>query len=111
MKKILGLFVCAMVLIGCSSNTSQKVENGDVVKIDFEGSMNGEVFDGGSANDAMLEIGSKTFIDGFEEQLVGMKTGEEKTITVTFPKEYYEELAGKEAQFKVKLHKIYREVK
>lgn len=111
MKKILGLCLCALVLFGCQSNTSLTVENGDVVKIDFEGSMNGKVFDGGSADDALIEIGSKTFIDGFEEQIVGMKNGEEKTITVTFPKEYYEDLAGKEAQFKVKVNKIYREVK
>ncbi len=86
---------------------SKDVENGDTVNIDFEGSINGEKFEGGTAQATDLTIGSGGFIEGFEEQLIGMKAGEEKTITVTFPADYYsQDLAGKEAQFKVKVNEI-----
>ncbi|SFJ42818.1 trigger factor [Thermoflavimicrobium dichotomicum] len=85
------------------------VENGDRVIIDFEGFMDGEAFEGGKAEKYTLEVGSGTFIPGFEEQLLGMKAGEEKEIQVTFPEEYHaENLAGKPATFKVKLHEIKR---
>ena len=84
-----------------------KVENGDVVVIDFEGFKDGEPFEGGKGENYSLEIGSNTFIPGFEEQLIGMKSGEEKDIKVTFPEDYMEEsLKGQDATFKVKVHEI-----
>ncbi|KKB35118.1 trigger factor [Bacillus thermotolerans] len=84
-----------------------KVEDGDTVVLDFEGSVNGEVFEGGTAENYSLVVGSNTFIPGFEEQLIGMETGEEKDVEVTFPEEYHaEELAGKPAVFKVKINEI-----
>ncbi len=84
-----------------------KVENGDVVVIDFEGFKDGEPFEGGKGENYSLEIGSNTFIPGFEEQLIGMKSGEEKEIKVTFPEDYMEEsLKGQDATFKVKVHEI-----
>ncbi|MBO5327945.1 MAG: trigger factor [Clostridia bacterium] len=80
---------------------------GDVVNIDFSGSVNGEKFAGGTAEGYDLELGSGSFIPGFEDQVVGMNIGEEKDITVTFPENYQaEELKGKEAVFAIKLHKI-----
>lgn len=83
------------------------VESGDVVVIDYEGSVDGVAFDGGKAENYPLEIGSGTFIPGFEEQLVGMKKNEERDITVKFPEEYHaEDLKGKEAVFKVKVNEI-----
>ncbi len=83
------------------------VENGDTVVIDFEGFVDGEPFEGGKAENYSLEIGSGTFIPGFEEQLVGMKAGEEKEIQVTFPDEYHaKQLAGKPATFKVQVHEV-----
>ena len=83
------------------------LENEDIAVIDFEGFVNGEAFAGGKAEGFSLAIGSGQFIPGFEDALLGMKAGEEKTIDVTFPESYgNEELAGKPAQFKVKLHKI-----
>ena len=79
----------------------------DRLTIDFEGSVNGEKFEGGTAQDFAIVIGSKRMIPGFEEQLVGSKAGEEKVITVTFPADYQaENLAGKEAQFKINVKKV-----
>lgn len=88
------------------------VENGDTVNTDFSGSVDGEEFEGGQAEGYDLEVGSGSFIPGFEEQLEGMKTGEEKDVVVTFPEEYHaEELAGKEATFKTKVNEIkYKDV-
>jgi trigger factor len=81
---------------------SKKAANGDQIIIDFVGKLGDEPFEGGSAEDTALVLGSNTFIPGFEEQLVGVKTGEEKTITVTFPADYQaEHLAGKDATFEV----------
>ena len=83
------------------------VENGDIAVIDFEGFVDGVAFEGGKAENHELEIGSHTFIEGFEDQVIGMKVEEEKDINVTFPEEYFsKELAGKPATFKVKLHEI-----
>ena len=83
------------------------VENGDMTLIDFEGSVDGELFDGGTSEGFNLQIGSNQFIAGFEEQIIGMNAGDEKDVKVTFPEEYQaKELAGKEAVFKVKLHEI-----
>ena len=82
-------------------------ENGDTVVIDFEGFADGVPFEGGKAENYSLALGSGNFIPGFEEQVVGHSTGEEFTIDVTFPEEYQaEELKGKDAQFKIKLHEI-----
>ncbi|MEQ6000536.1 trigger factor [Bacillus amyloliquefaciens] len=83
------------------------VENGDTVVLDFEGFVDGEAFEGGKAENYSLEVGSGSFIPGFEEQLTGLEAGAEKDVEVTFPKEYHaEELAGKPAVFKVKIHEI-----
>ena len=74
---------------------------------DFEGFLKGEAFEGGKAENYQLEIGSNQFIPGFEEQMVGMKTGDEKDLNVTFPQNYQaENLAGQEVTFKVKLHEV-----
>lgn len=84
-----------------------KVENGDTAVIDFEGFKDGVAFDGGKGENYSLEIGSNTFIPGFEEQIVGMKAGEEKDINVTFPEEYHsEELKGQPVVFKVKVNEV-----
>ena len=81
------------------------VEKGDIATIDFEGFVDGKAFDGGKAEGH--EIGSNTFIPGFEDQVIGMKIDEEKDINVKFPEEYFsKELAGKDATFKVKVHEI-----
>ncbi|RSK28051.1 trigger factor [Bacillus sp. HMF5848] len=83
------------------------VETGDTVVMDFEGFVDGEAFEGGASENYSLEIGSGQFIPGFEDQLVGLATGDEKEVEVTFPEEYHsEELAGKPAVFKVKIHEI-----
>ncbi|MCB5933451.1 trigger factor [Caldibacillus thermoamylovorans] len=85
----------------------EPAEQGDTVVIDFEGFVDGEAFEGGKAENHSLEIGSDSFIPGFEEQLVGVKAGDEKEVQVTFPEEYHaEELAGKPAVFKVKVHEV-----
>ncbi|MFZ7945594.1 MULTISPECIES: trigger factor [Bacillaceae] len=82
-------------------------ENGDTVVLDFEGFVDGEAFEGGKAENHSLELGSGSFIPGFEEQLVGVATGESKDVEVTFPEEYHAaELAGKPATFKVTIHEI-----
>jgi len=84
-----------------------KVEEGDIVNLDFDGYVGGEQFEGGKAEGYDLEIGSGSFIPGFEEQVIGLENGEEKDVEVTFPEEYHaEELAGKEAVFKVKINSI-----
>ena len=82
-------------------------ETGDTVVIDFEGFCDGEAFDGGKSENYNLELGSGNFIPGFEDQIVGHSTDEEFTIDVKFPEEYQaENLKGKDAQFKIKLHEI-----
>lgn len=85
----------------------RKLKEGEFAKIDFEGFVDGEAFEGGKAEGYLLQIGSKSFIEGFEDQLIGMKVDEEKEINVTFPENYQaKHLAGKPAVFKVKLHEI-----
>lgn len=81
-------------------------ELGDTVVIDFEGRVNGEVFDGGTAQNYELELGSHTFIPGFEEQLVGKSAGEEVDVNVTFPHEYHESLKDKDAVFHCVVHEV-----
>ena len=83
------------------------VENGDTVVIDYAGFKDGVAFDGGTAENQELVIGSNTFIPGFEEQLIGMKSEEEKEINVKFPEDYHaEDLKGADAMFKVTVHEI-----
>ena len=82
-------------------------ENGDTVMIDYEGSVDGELFEGGSAEGYGLVLGSGSFIPGFEDQLVGASAGADVDVHVTFPEAYHaEDLAGKEALFKVKVHEV-----
>ena len=83
------------------------IENGDTAVIDFEGFVDGEAFEGGKGENYSLAIGSGTFIPGFEEQVIGLKSGESKDVEVSFPEEYHAaELAGKPATFKVTIHEI-----
>ena len=83
------------------------VESGDIIKLDFDGSVDGVPFAGGKAENYTLTIGSGSFIPGFEDQLIGTKIGEDKDVTVTFPEDYHEKsLAGKEAVFKCKVNAI-----
>jgi len=87
--------------------TDRAVEDGDETIIDFEGFVDDETFEGGKAEKHSLKIGSKSFIPGFEDQIIGKNTGDEFDVTVTFPEDYNaENLAGKVAVFKVKLHEI-----
>ena len=92
--------------VDCSDDEAKM---GDFASIDFVGMVDGEIFEGGSATNYRLELGSKSFIDTFEEQIVGMKVGDSKDVNVTFPENYQaEELKGKPAVFKVTLEKIER---
>lgn len=121
MKKLLALALVLMLLVGCSSgdsktgdsaSTSKVVEKGDFTRIDFVGKLDGVAFEGGTAKNYLLEIGSGKFVPGFEEQVVGIKKGEKKTIKITFPKDYQSaDLAGKEVTFDVTVNAIYKEVK
>ena len=87
--------------------SDRAAKKGDIAVIDFVGSVNGVEFEGGKASNHELELGSNTFIPGFEDQVIGMKTEEVKDINVKFPEEYFsKELAGKDAVFKVTLHEI-----
>ena len=90
-----------------SIEEDRELKEGDIAVFDFKGILDGEPFEGGSAENYELKIGSKQFIEGFEEQMVGMKKGEEKSIKVTFPEDYQaENLKGKEVEFELKLHDI-----
>ena len=87
--------------------TNKPVKNDDTVTLDFEGFVDGKAFEGGKAEKYQLKIGSHSFIDTFEDQLVGLNIGDEKDVNVTFPTEYHQaDLAGKPAVFKVKIHNI-----
>ncbi len=88
-------------------SVEREAQNGDTVVIDFEGFKDGVPFDGGKAEGHSLELGSGSFIPGFEDQVVGMKAGDEKDINVTFPEDYHAtELAGAPVVFKVKVHEV-----
>ena len=87
-------------------SVEREAQMGDTANIDFDGFLNGERFDGGKAEGYDLELGSNSFVPGFEEQVVGMQIGEEKDLDITFPEEYVEELAGKAVVFKVKLNSL-----
>ena len=87
------------------------IAEGDIAVIDFEGFVGGKAFEGGKAENYSLKIGSGTFIPGFEEQLIGLKSGDKKDVKVTFPEDYHsEDLKGKDATFKVTVHEV-KEVK
>ncbi len=91
--------------------TQRAVKNGDLVNLDFEGFLNGKALSGANETEYKLKIGSNSFIPGFEEAVIGMKADEEKTIKITFPKEFQtKELAGQEAEFKVKLLEIREQI-
>ena len=90
-----------------TDSDKQTVESGDFVNIDYTGTKDGKEFDGGSATGYVLEIGSKTFIDGFEDGLIGMNVGDEKDLNLTFPENYSsKDLAGQDVVFHVKVNKI-----
>jgi len=92
-------------------STPRAIQNGDLVNLDFEGFVEGKALNGASETEYKLKIGSNTFIPGFEEAVIGMNTGEEKSIKVTFPEDFQtKELAGKEATFKVKIHEIREQI-
>ncbi|MEA5041615.1 MAG: trigger factor [Oscillibacter ruminantium] len=87
-------------------SADREAKNGDVAVIDFEGFLDGTPFDGGKGENHNLELGTGSFVPGFEEQVVGMKAGDEKDVNITFPADYTPELAGKDVVFKVKLHEV-----
>ena len=87
-------------------SVDRKVKKGDTAVIDFEGFDNGVAFEGGKGENHELEIGSGSFVPGFEDQIIGMKAGEEKDIDITFPENYHADLAGKSVVFKVKVHEV-----
>ena len=84
----------------------REAKKGDTVVIDFEGFKDGVPFEGGKAEGHSLELGSGSFVPGFEEQLVGAKAGDEKDLDITFPEDYHADLAGKAVVFKVKVHEV-----
>ena len=88
-------------------NTSYEIKNGDTVNIDYVGSVNGEVFEDTKGAGTMLTIGSGTYIDDFEEQLIGAHPGDTVEVNVTFPENYTEELSGKDAVFQVTINGVY----
>ena len=87
-------------------SVEREAKEGDTAVIDFEGFLNGEPFEGGKGENHSLELGSHSFVPGFEEQVVGMKAGDEKDIDITFPEDYHADLAGKAVVFKVKVHEV-----
>ena len=89
----------------------REAKTGDTVILDFEGFVDGKPFDGGKAEGYTLTLGSGAFIPGFEDQLVGLKAGEEKAVEVTFPESYTKELAGKAATFQCKIHEVKETIK
>ena len=92
------------------TDTSVAVKQGDVVNIDYAGSVDGEYFEGGTAQNQFLEIGSGSFIAGFEDGLVGVKVGDSVELNLTFPEQYKEDLAGKDCVFEVKVNYILKEL-
>ncbi|MEF9971221.1 MAG: trigger factor, partial [Oscillospiraceae bacterium] len=91
---------------GRKTIVERAAQNGDIVLIDYDGYMDGERFNGGKAEGQELELGSNTFVPGFEEQVVGMNVGDEKEINITFPETYHADLAGKAVVFKVTVHEV-----
>ena len=87
-------------------SVDRKAKKGDIAVIDFEGFDNGEAFEGGKGENYELELGSGSFVPGFEDQVIGMKAGEEKDLNITFPEDYHKDLAGKKVVFHVKSKEI-----
>ena len=87
-------------------SVEREAKSGDTAVIDFEGFKDGVPFEGGKGENFSLELGSGSFVPGFEEQVIGMKAGEEKDLDITFPENYHEDLAGKAVVFKVKVHEV-----
>ena len=106
MKKVLFVLM-GLSLVACDNN--KVAQENDTVVIDFSGFLNGNQFEGGTAENFKLKLGSGKFVPGFEEQLIGLKKGEEKSINITFPEQYLPNLAGKEVVFKVKIKDIIRQ--
>ncbi|MCQ2599195.1 MAG: FKBP-type peptidyl-prolyl cis-trans isomerase [Alphaproteobacteria bacterium] len=106
MKKFLSLAAIfgALTMTACNSNVS--AQNGDTVIIDFAGYLDGVQFPGGTAQAFPLILGSGQFVPGFEEQLIGATKGETRDVNITFPTNYYPELAGKSVVFKVTVQDI-----
>lgn len=109
MKKVISAFaICgAIFLTPCDSNAG--AQNGDTVIIDFAGYKDGVAFAGGTATNFPLVLGSGQFVSGFEEQLVGMEQGETRDINITFPENYYPELAGQDVVFTVTVNEIVKQ--
>ena len=111
MKKLLVAFMaCAFLLTGCASGDTV-ANKGDIVKVNFVGKLDGKAFSGGSANGQVIELGAGMYIPGFEEGIIGMKLGETKNVELTFPTNYYEDLAGKAVVFEITVTDLYKEVK
>ncbi len=87
-------------------SVEREAKEGDTAVIDFEGFLDGKPFDGGKGSNHSLELGSHSFVPGFEDQVIGMKAGDEKDIDITFPEDYHADLAGKAVVFKVKCHEV-----
>ena len=87
-------------------SVEREAKSGDTAVIDFEGFLDGKPFEGGKGENHNLELGSGSFVPGFEDQVIGMKAGEEKDINITFPEDYHKDLAGKSVVFKVKVHEV-----
>ncbi len=106
MKKVMSvLAMCgAFALVACDSNAGAK--NGDTVIIDFAGFDNGVQFEGGTAENFPLKLGSGQFVPGFEDQLIGAKVGEQRDVNIRFPDNYVPTLAGHEVVFKVTVKEI-----
>ena len=106
MKKIMSaVAICgAMFLTACDSNAG--AQNGDTVVIDFAGYKDGVQFEGGTATNFPLVLGSGQFVPGFEEQLIGMEQGETRDINITFPENYVPELVGQDVVFTVTVNEI-----
>ena len=102
MKKVIGILAVGVALMGFD----KVAKNGDTVIIDFAGFLGEEQFQGGTAENYPLMLGSGQFVPGFEEQVVGMKIGESRDVNITFPTQYVPELAGKDVVFKVTLKDI-----
>lgn len=100
--------VCGALFLGaCDSNAG--AQKGDTVVIDFAGYMDGVQFEGGTATGFPLKLGSGKFVPGFEDQLIGVELGETRDVNITFPQDYYPELAGKDVVFKVTVKNIIKE--
>ncbi len=109
MKKLISaIAICGTALLAaCDSNAG--AQNGDTVIIDFAGYMDGVQFEGGTATNFPLVLGSGQFVPGFEEQLIGAEQGETRDINITFPANYYPELAGKDVVFTVTVNEIVKQ--